>query len=117
MSEARSSCARRRAGACLRSLVASIALSVWISACSTANIPTVADFLIATEAEINKVSWSSRKRLIQDTIVVLVTTVLLTGFLLVIDLFWGWLLADVVKVLPKPTPKENKSDPTQSSKW
>jgi len=90
---------------------------IWL-AWRAVNIPTFADFLIATEAEINKVSWSSRKRLIQDTIVVLVTTVLLTGFLLVIDLFWGWLLADVVGVLPKPDPNKNKAkDPTQSSTW
>ena len=31
------------------------------------------DFLIATEAEMNKVSWTTRKRLVKDTIVVLVT--------------------------------------------
>lgn len=72
------------------------------------NIPTFADFLIATEAEMNKVSWSSRKRLIQDTIVVLVTTLLLTLFLLVIDLFWGWFLADLLGVLPKADPTKVK---------
>ena len=29
------------------------------------NWPTFADFLIATEAEINKVSWTTRKRLVR----------------------------------------------------
>jgi preprotein translocase SecE subunit len=52
------------------------------------NFPTFADFLIATEAELNKVSWTTRKRLIQDTIVVLTTMLLLTGFLFVMDSIW-----------------------------
>ena len=41
---------------------------------------------IATEAEINKVSWTTRKRLIQDTTVVLVTVFLFTLFLFVVDI-------------------------------
>jgi len=52
------------------------------------NWPVFADFLIATEAEMNKVSWTTRRRLVQDTIVVLVTVVLLTGFLFGIDIVW-----------------------------
>ncbi len=65
------------------------------------NVPVFADFLIATEAEMNKVSWSTRKRLMQDTVVVLVTVALLTIFLLVVDLFWGWLLSRPgIEVLP-----------------
>ncbi len=73
------------------------------------NMPVFADFLIATEAEMNKVSWSSRKRLFQDTIVVLVTTLLLTAFLLLTDLFWGWLLT-TVKVLPPRTQTATQVD-------
>lgn len=74
------------------------------------NMPTFADFLIATEAEMNKVSWSPRKRLIQDTAVVLVTTVLLTLFLLFVDLFWGWLLSrPTIGVLP-PSQAHKKAD-------
>jgi preprotein translocase SecE subunit len=65
------------------------------------NVPTFADFLVATEAEMNKVSWSTRKQLIRDTIVVLITVAILTVFLLIVDLFWGWILSrDVVGVLP-----------------
>ena len=74
------------------------AATFWL-AWRAVNMPGFADFLIATEAEMNKVSWSSRKRLVQDTVVVLVTTLLLTGFLLLTDLFWGWLLT-TVRVLP-----------------
>lgn len=55
------------------------------------NTPVFADFLIATDAELNKVSWTSRKQLIRDTIVVLVAVLLLTLFLLVVDQVWGWL--------------------------
>ena len=87
-----------------------LALSVLWLAWRAVNIPTFADFLIATEAEMNKVSWSSRKRLVQDTIVVLVTTLLLTMFLLVIDLFWGWFLADLLGVLPKADPSKKPAD-------
>jgi preprotein translocase SecE subunit len=74
--------------------------TVWV-AWRLVNVPTFGDFLIATEAEMNKVSWTSRKRLVQDTVVVLVTVVVLTLFLLVIDLFWGWLLSrKYIEVLP-----------------
>jgi preprotein translocase SecE subunit len=86
-----------------------IALATLWVAWRAVNMPTFADFLIATEAEMNKVSWTSRKKLIQDTIVVLVTVVLLTLFLLVIDLFWGWLLSrSFVGVLPSQEAKDRQ---------
>jgi preprotein translocase SecE subunit len=71
------------------------------------NFPVFADFLIATEAELNKVSWTTRKRLVQDTIVVLVTVILFTVFLLCVDIVWGKLLASrwigVLRYDPNPT--------------
>jgi preprotein translocase SecE subunit len=67
---------------------------LWV-AWRVVNWPTFADFLIATEAEMNKVSWTTRKRLVQDTIVVLVTVFLLTVFLFLIDILW-------IKVLTNP---------------
>lgn len=83
-------------------------LTLWV-AWRAVNMPTFADFLVATEAEMNKVSWESRRKLIQDTIVVLTTTAMLTGFLLVVDLFWGWLLSNrYVGVLPVAQPKERQ---------
>jgi len=57
------------------------------------NWPVFADFLIATEAELNKVSWTTRKRLVQDTIVVLMTLVLMAVFLFVVDVAWGRILS------------------------
>lgn len=61
--------------------------SLWI-AWRVVNWPAFADFLIATEAEINKVSWTTARRLKQDTLVVLVAVFLFTTFLFVIDLLW-----------------------------
>lgn len=91
-----------------------IALTLWF-AYRAVNVPTFAEFLIATEAEMNKVSWTSRKRLTQDTIVVLVTTILMALFLLLVDLFWGWLLStSTVGVLP---PKPTKQERVQEAKW
>ena len=65
-----------------------MAIALFWFAWRVVNWPTFADFLIATEAEINKVSWTSRKRLVQDTIVVLVTVILMTTFLFVVDILW-----------------------------
>jgi preprotein translocase SecE subunit len=70
------------------------ALALWFS-WRLVNLPSFADFLIATEAELNKVSWTPRRRLVQDTIVVLVTTILVTFFLLFADLIWSQLLTRV----------------------
>lgn len=77
-----------------------VALALWF-AWRVVNYPVFADFLIATEAEINKVSWTPRARLLQDTIVVLVTLVIITMFLFIVDVFWGWILSrEIVGILP-----------------
>jgi preprotein translocase SecE subunit len=76
--------------------------SLWL-AYRVVNLPVFADFLIATEAELNKVSWTTRKRLIQDTVVVLVTVLLLTVFLFVIDQFWGFILSHIGVLQISPT--------------
>jgi preprotein translocase SecE subunit len=68
------------------------------------NYPAFADFLIATEAELNKVSWTTRKRLVQDTIVVLVTVILLTVFLFLVDQLWARVLTRIgVVQVPRQT--------------
>jgi len=76
-------------------------LLIWAS-WRVVNWPMFADFLIATEAELNKVSWTSRQRLLQDTVVVLVTVVLLVMFLFIVDIVWikvlSWRYVDVLKV-------------------
>ncbi len=80
-----------------------IGLGLWL-AWRFVNMPAFADFLIATEAEINKVSWPTKKQLIRDTIVVLTALALFTIFFFVVDVFWGWLLSrSFIGVLPAGT--------------
>mgnify|MGYP002623123378 CR=1 FL=1 len=52
------------------------------------NYSAFADFLIAVQGELTKVSWPSRQELKNSTIVVVVTMFVLGGMLLVFDLFW-----------------------------
>ncbi len=54
--------------------------------------PPFVEFLIATEAEMNKVSWTSRDDLQRATSVVLVTVVLMAVFLFGVDWLWSRLL-------------------------
>jgi len=54
--------------------------------------PAFADFLIATQAEMNKVSWITKDDLKRATTVVLTTVLLLTVFLFAIDQVWMTLL-------------------------
>ena len=97
-------------------LVTILLISLWVGF-RAVNVPEFAEFLIATEAEMNKVSWSTRRRLAQDTIVVLITTLIMTLFLLVVDLFWGWLLSrERVGVLPARATNQEKGQ-VQEVKW
>jgi preprotein translocase SecE subunit len=92
-------------------------LTLWI-AYRVVNMPAFAEFLIATEAEMNKVSWTSRKRLAQDTVVVLITTLLMTMFLLFVDLFWGWLLSrETVGVLPSRSATKERQAAEKPVDW
>ena len=94
-----------------------LGLTLWVGY-RAVNMPSFAEFLIATEAEMNKVSWSTRRRLTQDTIVVLVTTVFMALFLLFVDLFWGWLLSrETVGVLPAKSTAKEKAGQVQEAKW
>lgn len=54
--------------------------------------PPFVEFLIATEAEMNKVSWTSRDDLYRATTVVLSTVVLMAVFLFGVDWVWSNLL-------------------------
>jgi len=57
--------------------------------------PPFADFLIATEAEMNKVSWTSKADLYRATTVVLVTVLVLALYLFVVDWAWSMLLQQI----------------------
>jgi preprotein translocase subunit SecE len=54
--------------------------------------PPFVDFLIATEAEMNKISWTSRDDLKRATAVVLVTVLFMAVFLFGVDTIWAQLL-------------------------
>ncbi len=62
-------------------------VAAWV-AYRMVNYPMFADFLIAVEAEMNKVSWPTRTELYRGSIVVLVTIFLLAGVLFFYDLVW-----------------------------
>ena len=53
------------------------------------NVPSFADFLIAVEAEMNKVSWPTRSELSRASMVVLILIFFLAAVLAVFDLLWG----------------------------
>ncbi|GAH65457.1 unnamed protein product, partial [marine sediment metagenome] len=60
------------------------------------NKPTVADFMIAAEGEMKKVSWSSRREIAVSTFIVIVVVILVAMLLGVTDLsfrmFFDWFL-------------------------
>ena len=56
------------------------------------HFPPFAEFLIATEAEMNKVSWTSKDDLIRATTVVLMTVLLMAVYLFVVDTLWTFIL-------------------------
>ncbi len=64
-------------------------VGVWISY-RLVNYPRFADFLISVEAEMDKVTWSSKQELYRATIVVLVSMFLLGAILFLYDVFWRW---------------------------
>ena len=54
------------------------------------NRPRSADFMIATESEMKKVSWSSKREIIGGTKVVITTTLILALLLWAVDLGFGF---------------------------
>lgn len=80
-------------GPMVQYLVPSVILAVgWWIAFRVVNMPRFADFLIAVEAEVNKVSWPSKGELYRSTIVVLITIFALAGILFTYDFLWSLLL-------------------------
>ena len=64
-----------------------LAIGVWIGY-RLVNWPTFADFLIAVEAEMNKVTWPSKDELIRASIVVMFTIFFLAISLFLFDVVW-----------------------------
>lgn len=72
-------------------------LSWWLT-----NKPSNADFLIATDSEMKKVNWTSRKDLIGSTKVVIAFMFLIAFFLFAVDVIFGYFfyLIDVLQNKP-----------------
>jgi preprotein translocase subunit SecE len=56
------------------------------------NVPRFADFLIAVEAEMAKVSWPTLDQVIRSSIVIIFLMFALAGILAAYDLFWWFVL-------------------------
>jgi preprotein translocase subunit SecE len=63
---------------------------IWIGY-RTVNYPKIADFLIAVEAEMNKVMWPSQDELVRSSLVVIVLLLSFAAMMWVFDLIWVWL--------------------------
>jgi len=63
------------------------------------NLPVFADFLIAVEAEMNKVSWPTRTELLRASLVVLFTIFALAAVLATYDILWRYLFTNILKIL------------------
>lgn len=61
-------------------------LGFWLT-----NKPSNVDFLIATDSEMKKVNWTSRRDLIGSTKVVILFMFVITLFLFVVDIMFGYL--------------------------
>lgn len=74
-----------------------VPLGIWLFICWVAfrvvNIAKFADFLVSVESELEKVTWPTRREVVQATIVVICTMVFLGLFLFLIDLLWTWLFS------------------------
>ncbi len=64
-------------------------VGLW-AAYRSVNLPAFADFLIAVEAEINKVSWPSWSEMWRWTVVVIVVIFAIGLILATFDMFWVW---------------------------
>ncbi|MBN1590638.1 MAG: preprotein translocase subunit SecE [Pirellulales bacterium] len=71
----------------------------WWAAYRLVNVPAFADFLIAVEAEMNKVSWPSRHELIRGSMVVLITIIFLAIILFGFDYLWGFIFTKVLRIM------------------
>jgi len=68
-----------------------MAAGIWL-AFRIVQTPAVADFLIAVETEMTKVSWPTRDEVIRSSIVIIFMIFVLAGILAVYDLFWWFVL-------------------------
>ena len=77
----------------VRFLVPGLLLAVGLWVCyRVVNIPRFADFLIAVESEMTKVSWPSKDEVVRSSAVVIFLIFALAAILAGYDLFWWFVL-------------------------
>ncbi len=59
------------------------------------NKPRIADFLIATEIEMRKVSWPSRREIIGSTWIVICGTLMMVALLFIVNLGFTWFFQEI----------------------
>ncbi|MCO6458406.1 MAG: preprotein translocase subunit SecE [Pirellulaceae bacterium] len=64
-----------------------LGIGLWLGV-RLVNLPRFADFLIAVEAEMNKVSWPSRPELIRSSLVVIFVIFAMAFVLFAFDVIW-----------------------------
>ena len=66
------------------------------------NKPTNVDFLVATDSEMKKVNWTSRKELVGSTQIVIIFMFMVAMFLFAVDQVFWWLMyaIHVLKISP-----------------
>jgi preprotein translocase subunit SecE len=72
-------------------------LGLWI-AYRIVNVPWFADFLIAVEAEMAKVSWPSGDEVFRSSAVIIFLIFALAAILAAYDLFWWFVLRNVLRI-------------------
>jgi preprotein translocase SecE subunit len=74
------------------------AVITWITYWLVFLKPASVDFLIATEGEMKKVNWSTRREIVGSTMAVIATTLIIAVFCYGIDLAFTWFFGQI-KVL------------------
>ena len=80
------------------------------------NVPAFADFLIATDSEMSKVSWPPFKKLWRDTLVVVAGMFLMGGMIMAIDWVWRGVLT-TISVLQFPATPDDKNRSEDLKPW
>ncbi len=62
------------------------------------NKPSIADFMIAAEGEMKKVSWSSRKEIAVSTFIVIVVVILMAVLLGVVDVSFEVFFSNIIGI-------------------
>jgi preprotein translocase subunit SecE len=76
-----------------------LCLAGWWASYRMVNMANFADFLIAVEAEINKVSWPTRGELFRASMVVLICIIVLALILYSYDIIWQLIFRKVLHIL------------------